>query len=465
MTDLQNYYQCHRQNGEPPERFPDNHVKFSPLLKPLEWVDRAYGLFGSKAFKVRDAMLEEFDSAAPLDAHLGTPEDVRHVRDLVELFGKGIDDNPFISSIGRFLIRENSLGLLKNRRQTLQFYHQNRAFIDTNGKVKGPVIITGVPRSGTTLLHRLMSEDPNTRAPYTFEIEMSVPPMAMGANPLEDPRIKSSGAALNRMARYAPGYLEKFAESHYLSPTEREESHIFMLAHNGLPPTHVSAGKAYMDRFFDIEPRRSILKYEHLFFTMLDAFRPARSHWTLKAPDYSGSFPLLFEEYPDARVVFTHRNPLTTLPSTCRLYESMCIPFDEDGCFDKHRFGQLGQDLIKNYLDIPLRSRIEHPEHESQIFDCMYKELFADPIAMVRRIYSEFGLEYTEEFNRRMISYLEHNRQGRYGRHKYCLEEYGLDAEKVYEEYRDYMEHFGYDIPTPAERPKSFNFLAKQSLD
>ncbi len=74
MTDLSNYYQRDpRENGRTPsERFPENHVNFSSLLKPLQWIDSIYGLFGSRAFMTKDAMLKEFDSAAPLDKYLGT---------------------------------------------------------------------------------------------------------------------------------------------------------------------------------------------------------------------------------------------------------------------------------------------------------------------------------------------------------------------------------------------------------
>ena len=116
-----------------------------------------------------------------------------------------------------------------------------------------------------------------------------------------------------------------------------------MLAHNGLFVTsNVFAGKAYMNEFFRIEDKRPIFRYERLFFTMLDAYRPAKSHWTFKAPNYAPYFPIVFKEYPDVRIVVTHRNPLVTLPSICRLLESWCIVFDQDGSFDKHRFGQFG---------------------------------------------------------------------------------------------------------------------------
>ena len=102
----------------------------------------------------------------------------------------------------------------------------------------------------------------------------------------------------------------------------------------------------------------------------------------IAAPAYALYFPTIFEEYPDARVVVTHRNPLVTLPSLCRLMESWCIAFDQDGSFDKHRFGRLHQEYIEKCLMVPLHYRKEHSEREEQIFDCIYAELFSDPVAM-----------------------------------------------------------------------------------
>jgi hypothetical protein len=461
MTDLSNYYQRDPRNREaiPSERFPDNHVRYSALLKPLEWIDSVYSLFGCRAFRTMDALLREFDSAAPLDKYLGTEEELRKARLLVVSYCEGLDNNPFLSSIGRFLGKKLALDILKNRKRVLQYYHSNREFIEAHGELKAPVIIAGVPRSGTTLLHRLMSEDSNTRAPYAFELDIATPPMTSDANPLEDPRIRKSGAAVTTLSRLARGFLEKFAESHSWLATEMEELFLYMLNHNGIFAMNAApAGRAYVDDFFKIEDKRPVFRYERLFLTMLDAYRPAKSHWTLKSPSYAPYFPIIFEEYPDVRVVVTHRNPLVTLPSICRLMESWCIAFDQNGSFDKHRFGQFQKELVQKCLLVPFSYRKEHPEKEEQIFDCMYEELFSNPIAMVKTIYRKFGLEYSKEFEDRMKVYLENNKQGKYGRHKYSLEEYGFTGESIYQEYEDYMKHYGFGIPEKMERPVSFDF-------
>ena len=456
MADLSRYYQRDPidHGSSSSERFPQNHVQFSPLLKPIQWLDSAYGWFGTHAFPTRAALLKEFDKAAPLDECLGTKEELVHIRQLLELYGREIDNNPYLSSVGRFLTKKISLNLLENRKKVLRYYHENRTFIEANGKLKAPVIIAGLPRSGTTLLQRLMSEDPNTRSPYSFEMEVPTPPLTCEADPLEDPRIKTSGTSMNVLSRLAPGFLETLAESHLMHATEMEESLIYMLAHNGIYiMASVTAGNAYLDECLKAEGKRPVFRYERLFFTMLDAYRPAPSHWTLKAPVYAPFFPTIFEEYPDARVVVTHRNPVVVLPSVCRLMESWNIAFDKDGSLDKHRMAALIQGMLKRYALVPLQFRKDQPEKEEQIFDCMYADLFADPVAMVKKIYAKFGLEYTTEFEERMKVYLETNKQGKYGRHQYSLEEYGLSAEKICQDYEAYMNAYGFGRVEKTQRP------------
>jgi hypothetical protein len=462
--DTSNYYQCDPKTtkGLSDVRFPRNHVKFFPLLKIIDLIEGAYRLFGSQAFMTKKAMVKEFNSAAPLDQCLGTAEELKQNLDVMVSFCDGVDNNPFLSAVGRFLVRKIALDSLKNRKKVLKHYHDNKDFIEKNGKYKKPVIITGAPRSGTTLLQRLMSEDPNTRSPYTYEMEESIPPMTADADPMADPRIKSSSAAMSALSKLAPGFMEKFAESHLWSATEMEESIIYMFWHNGIAyMNQATAGFAYTEDLFSLEGKRTSLAYERLFFNMLDAYRPAKSHWTLKSPCYAPFFPIIFDVNPDANVVLTHRNPMISMPSLCRIIESWCIAFDKDGSFDKHRFAQTQSIYEKHCLMRPLHYRKEHPESENQIFDCMYEDFFKDPIAVVKKIYQKFDLEYTDEFEKKMRTYLENNRQGKYGRHKYSLEEYGFEAKSLAEDFKEYMEHFKYDIPEKAEKKAAFDFGLK----
>lgn len=457
MTET-NYYERNSQTTRDGNetRHPTNHVQFSSILRPLDWLDRLIGEDRFRPFSLSKIMLAEFDRGSAFDSVLGTKQELSDTRKLVEIAANGFDNNPHLSPSGRLLLKLFSMNLLKNRHRVLTFYHNHRDYIDKNGKMAAPLIITGLPRSGTTLLQRLISEDPLTRSPYTFELESPLPPLTKQQNPLTDPRIKASASSLRMLARLAPGFIDKLNQSHYWSATEMEESLIYMLAHNGIPMMNgAHAGHNFMDHFLNLEGKRSIFQYERLFFSILDAYKPAKSHWTLKAPNYAPWFPLIFDAYPDARVVVTHRNPLVTLPSYCRLMESWCIPCDRNGSFDKHTFARLSERFIAASLNTPLQFRNQNPHRQSQIFDCMYAELFSDPIGMVRSVYKKFNLEYTTEFENRMKIYLNENQAGKYGRHNYSLEEYGFSADEVYQSYQTYMQSYGFTVLHQTKRPSS----------
>lgn len=436
------------------ERHPSNFVRYSPALAPLRWLDRA-----SRALRKRPAprlgerLIAAFDAVGPLHPRWGSADELEVLRRNIRLFSHAIDDNPHVSAIGRFLLRTIMLGHLANRAEVIRRYEADREFIESRGRYVAPVLVTGFPRTGTTLLQRLLSEDPNTRSPYTYELEKATPPLRAGADPLRDPRIETSAATLATLQRLAPGFVEKFSESHLWSATEKEESLTYMQLHNGLNIMNAAqAGREYLRSMTQPEVADALMKYERNFFTMLDAYAPAKSHWTNKAPPYAPYFAKIFTHYPDARVIVTHRHPGKNIASVCRLLESWMLPFDEDGSFDKHRMAAILIDGLREFFLAPLAYRAAHPEREAQIVDCLYHDLFADPIAMVRAIYARFDLEYTPVFEQRMRAYLANNAQGKYGRHKYGNAEYGIDPERLQASLTDYYAKYGYGtIPSPTD--------------
>jgi Sulfotransferase family len=427
-------------------RHPRNHVRYSPLLRPITWIDHVSRNLGGKPLpRIGTSLLDEFDKPGPLHSRWGTDDELAVLRNNVRLFSEKIDGNDGISPIGRFLIKTIMVGHLRNRAQTIQFYEAHRAFIEAHGKYDNPVIVTGFPRTGTTLLQRLMSEDPNTRAPYTYEFEKTTPPLMAGADPGKDPRIEKSAATMATLRKLAPGFIEKFGESHLWSAVEKEESLIYAQLHCGLNILNgVAAGRECLRSIFQPAVADALMKYERNFFTMLDAFAPAKTHWTNKSPVYAPYFGKIFDHFPNARVIVTHRHPGKNMASCCRLFESWLLPFDVDGSFDKVRMSDIMTDVLRLLYHVPLEYRRANPERESQIEDCLYHELFADPIGTVKRIYQKFDMEYTQVFEDRMKVYLDNNKQGKYGRHRYSNEEYGIDLDKLYEDNRRYFEQYGY---------------------
>lgn len=442
------YYQVDPRTsaGDSSGRFPGNHVPFSPLLRAIGWLgDCKEVVSGSRAFALTKRLLQEFDKPGILHPRWGTEAEVGVLRECLAMFCDGIDKNPHISTVGRILLKIIYLEHLKNRTAVISFYEENAAFIEKNGSYTKPLIVTGFPRTGTTLLHRLLAEDPRSRSPYTFEMEKALPPLKTGEDPLENPRIRKSNASMGTMRKLAPGFIEKFNESHFWSATKKEESLVYMQFHNGITTVnHFQAGRDYVMRMVEPDVAPALFKYERNFFTMLDAYAPAESHWINKAPSYSHYLAGIFEQYDDARIVLTHRNPAKNSASAARLLESVCVAFDKEGSFDKHTFAQWSNDYWGLTWTRPMDFRRQNPDREKQIIDAVYNDTFADPIAMVRKIYRHFEIDLTSEFEERMECYLINNQQGKHGRHRYSNEEYRINADELRSQYVEYFDLYGF---------------------
>ena len=124
-------------------------------------------------------------------------------------------------------------------------------------------------------------------------------------------------------------------------------------------------------------------------------------------------------------------------------------------CFDKHRLAKFVSLRLTNSFSVPFQYRRVNLDKGRQIFDCMYDELFADPLVMVKRIYNFFGLEVTPVFEQRMRTYLDNNRQGKYGRHTYSLREYAIDPEEFLQAHSEYMNQYGFKLEGVVERKRA----------
>jgi hypothetical protein len=447
-----NYYHVdpasHR--GDVSGRYSENQVKFPIFWKPaIAASNLKTSLTGKPLFLMGGRMLARFDSVGPLHERWGTADEIAVNRRNLQLFCQGVDENRYIAPPGRLFIKIIVSRYLQNRIDTIAFYEKNRAFIEANGRCRAPLLVTGFFRTGTTLLHRLLSQDPNARSPYAYEMEISTPPLKAGADAMRDPRIRKIKATMAALSRVAPGFMETFSQSHPWSATEREESFVYMQHHCGQPVlSGAHAGRAYLHSAFAYDNAPAIFKYERNFITMLDAYRPAGTHWVVKAPTYAPMFAAIFDGYPDARVIVSHRNPAKSIASACRMYESWLASFDVDGSFDKHGLRELLGEVFSAFHDRPQEYRTANPSRESQIIDCAYTDLVRDPIGTVRRTYDKFEMDYTQEFEDRMRAYLEANRQGTYGRARYSNEEYGIDPDALYEQNRVYFDRHGFG-PAP----------------
>jgi hypothetical protein len=333
-----------------------------------------------------------------------------------------------LNIFGRCALTQDILQLLTNRLQIQRDRARWPRIADE--PIVAPIFIVGLPRTGTTLLHGLLAQDlDNTHAPATWEVMFPSPPPSFG----ENKRIKRAERRLACFDLLAP----EFRKIHPMSACFPQEC-IVIMSHSFMSDQFcamydVPAYQSWLLRQ-DMEPA---YKFHRQFLQHLQYGRPAK-RFVLKAPAHLLSMEALFETYPDALVVQTHREPLEVLPSAASLTTVLRSIFSD--AVDPAAIGR----EMTNYWDDGLEKLLDARDglHAHAFFDVDYSDLVRDPIAVVRRIYGRIGNELSPAAELRMRTFLESHSPVRHGRHSYSLAEFGMNPVHLSERYSSYRTRF-----------------------
>jgi hypothetical protein len=300
--------------------------------------------------------------------------------------------------------------------------------------VTQPVFVLGMPRSGSSFLHSLLAEDDASFTPRCWQ----------AIYPYPDHPAAGRRAGPNKVQR-------QFDFFHRLAP-ELRDVHPF----TALTPQECTEFTAHSFRSLRFETIYHVPSYKrwvqqagHVqgyrthrrFLQHLQGPRAMRC--VLKSPDHVFAMEALREVYPDARVIFTHRDPLKVLPSVARLTEVLRRPFSRR--IDKDAIGQqVSSDWAKGARQI-VAADTHDLWPEKNVFHVHYKALTAAPFDTIRQIYDHFGLEFTPSFRERLQEQIACKPTGGYGKNVYRFADFGLRPQQERERYRDYMAHFGVD--------------------
>lgn len=288
------------------------------------------------------------------------------------------------------------------------------------------------------MLYNLMSCDPRARTPRFFEMSQMANPMPPTTEATRDTdlRIALVAKRFEYTEKTFPGMWTEAGKSHRSHPNEIEED-LLVLFHNLIMQLHIPLeGDAFREWYERIDNKEFAYIYHRLFFQALNHVWSPRSHWCLKAPVHTTYLPQLLKQYPDARLVFTHREPVTVVPSWARFLESYLHWSYLDYACDRVKFGRYILESLVLCADRMLNDR--QNLQPSQYTDVNYSQFTKDPIGTVRNIYQHFDLEFTPQFEENMKQWLKENRQGKYGRREYALEDYELTEEQINKDFADY---------------------------
>jgi hypothetical protein len=290
-------------------------------------------------------------------------------------------DEAALSALGRLAVAWDIKRYLTNLRR-LQDEEAHTPDIATE-QIRAPVIITGLPRSGTTFLHNLLAEDPANQALRCWQAIYPYPDSTRPDG--DDRRPRRVDRQLGSFALLAPAFRSLYPLDGR-SPQECTEvtAHVFQSLRFDATH-HVPSYRRWLDGSGHLPAYR----FHKRFLQHLQR-QGDRRRWVLKSPDHVFALDALSSVYPDARIVFMHRDPLKVLPSVAQLTEILRTPFTTR--IDRRQIG----DQIMTDWALGARTMIDADRHgrfaPARIFHLHHGDLVSRPLDAVRRLYAHFGL-------------------------------------------------------------------------
>ena len=383
----------------------------------------------ARPFLPLDAM--RLVDAARRRAEVRDVEDTSFLEGLRVLVGS-LETEARLNLMGRIAAREDIIRLLANRFR-IERDRQRDPGIGAE-EIRRPIFITGMPRSGSTLLHGLLAQDPASRVPQTWEM-LNPSPAPERATYDSDPRI----AKVERELRWFKRLTPDFQAIHDVGARMPEECTI-IIAHSFVSSQFASMYDVpTYSRWCDAQEPRTKYEWHRRFLQHLQR-RFGAERWVLKAPAHLNSLPGLLSVYPDARVVMTHRDPVEVLASEASLHATLRRIFTTS--VDPIAVGREMSECMEYDVRRGLEARDAGLAHPTQFFDVVYSDVLHDAMGVVRRMYEHFELPLTPAVEARMRRFLAENPKEKHGPHRYTLAQFGLDPDAERRRYRAYRERF-----------------------
>lgn len=354
-------------------------------------------------------------------------------REPLSILLAALEQEAELTWMGRVMARREVLGPLVNRLQITDWLAREPQIGE--GRIRAPIFVTGSGRSGTSLLHELLAQDPANRVPLNWEMLHPCPPPQRESH-ARDPRIARADRELALWNTLAPDY-PTMHESGGAIPQE-----CLYITDHAFRSDHFSGCYQVPSyaRWLVASDKRPAYAFHRRFLQLLQ-WRCPGERWVLKAPSHLGALDALLAVYPDARIVHTHRDPVRVLASMTSLVCNLI--WMRSDRVDPQRIARMQVRGVAHLLEKSMQARDEGLLAPEQVVDVLYRDLVADPVASVRRVYQRFGLELSPAVAERMRAWVAARPRGRHGEHRYRFEDTGLDLETERARFAAYRERFG----------------------
>jgi Sulfotransferase family len=339
---------------------------------------------------------------------------------------------------GRDYLIENIVTALGNRLRVNDYVQHHPDVLKQ--KIERPLVILGMPRTGTTVISYLLDRDPARRSLLHWEPVHPVPP-ATTETLRTDPRCLALLADQKHIVDYA--IKAKMPLPHWEDADGPTED-MFLHAQDfkGLSWDSFLSTSRYAEWLIDEADMTSAYEYQKLVLQILQSKAPGV--WNLKMPSHSVHIDTLLKVFPDARMVWAHRDPYKATGSLCNLWKLPKTTVMGQTDIDYEAMGRNAVNQMQAHVERPLRAR--ERLGDDRFFHMYYHEMMRDPMEVMRNLYAWAGDPLTAEVETRMKTWLAEHPQDRFALNAYTLDEYGLSVEMLEPIFQDYLSTFDIEL-------------------
>lgn len=352
-------------------------------------------------------------------------------REPFERLLKAIDDEGELHLYGRLWTRAETLQFLENRLRIEDAYTRYPEIDDE--VIDKPVFVTGLPRSGTSILFELLAQDRQFLAAANWEFILPCPPPE-AVTYRNDPRIPKAEHLIQMMGRVAPTYRTMHEMGAWIP---NECGIVFQMEFLSYHQAGVFQIPSFTNWLIGADMRPAYRFHKRLL--KLLQWRNPRTRWLLKSPEHLTNLPVLFDVYPDAQVILAHRDPVKAYASTTNLMGTL-FWMRSNKPFDAAAFEQLLRpegmaarfDLVIDWIKRGVIPR-------GQVLDAQYAQLIQQPVEALEALYERMGLDFTPQARRAVAGYLQAKPQHKFGAHQYQAS----TTDEAHAPFHRYQEYFG----------------------
>ncbi len=397
------------------------------LIAIINGIGRVLGGIGYRGSSLDEESLIQAAMRKTGLADFGNPS----FRGRMKLLTGSIDAEAGLNPFGRFMVRQNLVRFLVNRLKIEEALKKHPEILEI--PMDDPVIVVGLQRTGTTMMHRMLAADTeNFRFLASWEA-INPAPLPGKAGRTDDPRMKMAVIAQRALKYMAPDF---FAIHPVEAREPEEDCLLFDFDFWSTVPEATMRVPAF-SRWLEEQDHTEAYRYFKKILQFLYWQNP-RGRWILKTPQHMEHFDEIFTVFPNARIINTHRDPSRVVASFCSMVSHAYGVFSDrvDPVEIGRHWSRKTLKMVTHAMDIRDRSG------GGRFIDVHYADLMKDPVGIVRRVYGFLGIPFTSDKEKRIERWSKENPQNKHGRHSYRLDDFGLTKNEITRSFETYRNRF-----------------------